>query len=68
MGQASLPGLVNAIGFRDAVLAQRDLITDRGTALRPATPNSMPENVDTLHEIRDSLHRIEHLLGKKIGS
>jgi putative membrane protein len=65
MGQASLPGIVNAVGFRDAVLAQRDLITDPGTVERQAAPPSMPEHVVTLLEIRDSLHRIEQLLEKK---
>jgi len=65
MGQAQLPGVVDAEQFRDAVLAQRDLVTEGGVA--PAItaadrPQAAPADADTLNEIRDSLGRIERLL------
>ncbi|MCP3919746.1 MAG: PH domain-containing protein [bacterium] len=65
MGQAQLPGVVDAEQFRDAVLAQRDLVTDSGAAPAIAAaerPQVASADADTLNEIRDSLGRIERLL------
>ncbi len=59
MGQAQLPGVVDAVGFRDAVLAQRDKVTERGPAPAVAPTTDEP---GTLVEIRESLQRIEGLL------
>ena len=57
-GSASLTGVVDALGFRDLVLRQRDGITHRGIE---ATPISIqPSSTETvLVEIRDILRRIE---------
>jgi len=66
MGNVSLPGVVDALGFRDAVLEQRDLVT-AGPAFATAAPVQAPVDADaaTLVEIRDALLRIEQLLGEQ---
>lgn len=63
MGQASLPGVVDAIGFRDKVLAQRDGIVfspgdSAPKALLEAQEGS-ESSLEVLKEIRDTLQRIE---------
>ena len=51
----ALVGIEDTVGFRDSVLAQRDLL-----ASNVATPSSAPHTDEsTLEEIRDTLHRIE---------
>ena len=65
MGQAALPGVVDAVGFRDAVLAQRDLVTSSPGA--PVAAKAGSEE-DTLVEIRDSLQRIEGLIDRHLSS
>jgi len=68
MGQAQLPGVMGAVEFRDAVLAQRDLVTDRGPASgAPAPAAAAAADDGTLHEIRDSLQRIERLLDERLS-
>ena len=66
---ATLSGVVGAPAFRDAVLNQRDLVVTTGvSAPRASSPSrSAPGEpaADVLVEIRDSLHRIEGLLGKR---
>jgi len=63
---ATLTGVIDAPAFRDAILNQRDLVA--GVALAPAAP--VPPTApavageEVLVEIRDSLHRIEGLLGR----
>jgi len=62
-GDAVLTGVIDAKGFRDAVLAQRDKL-EEGTASPVATTASEPasshdETVLLLREIRDTLARIE---------
>lgn len=65
MGHASLPGVVDALKFRDAVLEQRDLVS--GTAVvpsaAPAAATTVDDGVETsrdlLVEIRDILSRLE---------
>ena len=54
-----LHGLSNATEFRDAVLAQRDLVSAGGG---PAPKAAGPSTVEVLIEIRDSLARIEERL------
>ena len=74
MGQAHLPGVVEAEKFRDAVLAQRDRVTESGrgpVAGGEATPLASSvagagSDPDALNDIRDSLMRIEGLLTKHI--
>ena len=60
---ATLTGVIDAPGFRDAILDQRDLVV--GALLEPS--RKVPEGAgssdeEVLVEIRDSLHRIEKLL------
>jgi putative membrane protein len=75
-GQSSGPGghLVNMIGiadtdgFRDAVLAQRDLLQEGGSS-RATSPAPSPQPADAelttlAREIRDTLARIEQKLDK----
>ncbi len=62
MGNASLPGVVDALGFRDAVLSQRDIVTTGGRSAAPAPQPATEAEAGTLGEIRDSLQRIERLL------
>ena len=67
-----LSGVVNAPAFRDAVLNQRDLVVTTGVAAPVAVvaSASAPDgpSAGVLAEIRDSLHRIEGLLGKRADS
>jgi len=76
MGQAMLPGVVGAEGFRDRVLVQRDAVVLDGAgtsmALREAgqaTPSGTPAQTlgseAVLVEIRDTLGRIEQRLGER---
>jgi putative membrane protein len=51
----ALVGIEDTVGFRDSVLAQRDLLASN-TATQPSSP---PTDESTLEEIRDTLHRIE---------
>jgi len=66
-GSAHLFGLIDAAGFRDAVLDERDKLTGRdsedGVAARSERAPAAGEAV--LAEIRDSLHRIERLLEQR---
>ena len=64
MGQAFLPGVVDALEFRDAVMKQRDLVTTGQGPAAAAAPIAIDrgDEAETLHEIRDSLKRIEGLL------
>ena len=62
MGQAHLPGVVDALEFRDAVMHQRDLVTGQGRSVEPAAD---VERGSTLDEIRNSVLRIEALLEKR---
>ncbi|NRA98145.1 MAG: PH domain-containing protein [Planctomycetes bacterium] len=59
MGQAGLPGVVDALEFRDKVLEQRDLVA--GGAPAPASSS----NDGVLVDIRDTLQRIEKSLGER---
>ncbi len=63
---ATLTGVVDAPGFRDVILNQRDLVagvlTGAGTGDALLAGLTGDENV--LLEIRDSLHRIEGLLAR----
>lgn len=61
MGQAHLPGVVDALEFRDAVMRQRDLVTGS----REDGPEREGAEEGTLTEIRDALLRIEALLGRR---
>jgi putative membrane protein len=61
MGQAVLPGVVDALGFRDRVLDQRDAVA-RGIA--PIALTDVAED-GVLVEIRDTLKNIEsHLTSR----
>lgn len=66
MGQAQLPGVVDAIGFRDAVLKQRDLVVASGAPSPQAAPAAAPHDERSLTEIRDTLGRIEALLDQRL--
>lgn len=66
----NMVGIVDTIGFRKAVLAQRDRLHDRETGAGPRVappgpgPEGSQEQVELIREIRDSLVRIEtHLKG-----
>jgi putative membrane protein len=62
----ALIGIVDAKKFREAVLAQRDHVTEKPDAM-PAKGQdlqSSPES-ETLEEVRDSLLRIEALLASR---
>jgi putative membrane protein len=64
MGQVSLPGVVDAIAFRDAVLNQRDLVAGSGGTVTAAAPEAVA-SAPVLEEIRDTLGRIETLLSDR---
>jgi len=56
-------GIVNTMGFRDRVLAQRDLMSERlPSAMVEAASVSPDDGQKVLHDIRDSLRRIERIL------
>jgi hypothetical protein len=59
MGQVSLPGVVEALAFRDAVLNQRDRVVG---GVVPVSAAASPASEPVLGEIRDTLQRIETLL------
>ena len=65
-GMGRLTGVVDALAFRDAVLAQRDRVTGGGVSSEAsasgANAASSATSEATLGEIRDSLARIETLL------
>ena len=63
----ALTGIVDAKSFREAVLAQRDLVSGQ-IATHPSSvePPSGSSQAATLVEVRDSLLRIEQLLSKLI--
>ncbi len=61
MGQAMLPGVVEALEFRDKVLDQRDLVAGGAPSPAPTTPSEDGLLVD----IRDTLQRIEKSLGER---
>ena len=64
MPDASLAGLVDAVAFRDAVLDQRDALTEgRSQASPPSEPAPAADSA-LFTEIRDILLRIEDKLGK----
>jgi len=67
MGQGSLIGVVDAIGFRDKVLEQRDRAS--GVVSAPVAPlpasGSAASGQEVLEEIRDTLHKIEGHLAQK---
>ena len=68
MGQAQLPGVVDATKFRDAVLAQRDLVTSGGQVASPqAAPGAVTSDDSALADMRDSLQRIEALLERRFN-
>ena len=69
MGHAQLPGVVNATKFRDAVLAQRDLVTTSGPSAssQPAS-GALTSNEAALNEMRDSLKRIEGMLERRFSN
>ena len=67
MGNATLDGLVDALGFRDAVLQQRDRVTSAGLVAAPPPSSSQQAEEATLGEIRDSLQRIEKLLETRLS-
>ena len=56
----ALSGVVNPSEFRDAVLTQRGVVTQKGTAVQ----QEGSPTVELLTEIRDSLGRIENLLDR----
>ncbi len=64
-------GIVDAPGFREAVLAQRDKVADHADRDEPApsSPQSRPDEVEkdrtlaVLEDIRESLGRIENRSG-----
>lgn len=66
---ASVIGVIDARGFRDAVMRQKELLTE-GTASSVAPVDdgdsgvSSAESVELLREIRDSLRRLESRGGK----
>ena len=67
MGQASLPGVVDATGFRDLVLEQRDRaagVVPAAVAQQPAVGRGGADQ-QVLEEIRDTLHKIEGHLAQK---
>jgi putative membrane protein len=82
-GQSSGPGaLVNIVGvaqtdeFRDAVLQQRDRVTERDAVMEATTAPALPgiaagtdqALLTAVMEIRDTLRRIEVALRERVGS
>ncbi len=65
MGHAFLPGVVDALEFRDKVLDQRDLAVGGPTAFAAATVAQTPSDAAVLVEIRDTLQRIEIVLADR---
>lgn len=61
MGQAALPGVMDALEFRDQVLEQRDLVA--GGTLAPA--QTTPSEDGIMVDIHDTLLRIEKSLADR---
>ena len=68
----SMIGIVDASGFREAVLDQRDAVSEgRVRSTQPADHTSEAPSIDAaasaevLTDIRDSLHRVEKLLSQR---
>lgn len=61
MSDLSLIGIIDAAAFRNKVLDQRDLVTDN----KLSTQSEGTDSAQVLIEIRDSLRRIEEVIGKK---
>lgn len=61
-----LHGLIDADGFRDAVLSARDALLDGRRGALPPPPAAAPtdDTLAVLRDIRDSLARIEQQLGR----
>ncbi len=57
--EGNLIGVIDAEGFRNAVLAQRQRVIDAETRRAPAAADTAAPASDTLLEIRDILARIE---------
>ena len=54
----SLIGIKDTIGFRNQVLAQRDLLISGDAQAQAASPTALSDH-EVLSDIRDTLHRIE---------
>lgn len=68
MGQAYLPGVIDALAFRDAVLEQRDRVTSGTVKLGAPLEESAGEGqAEVLREIHASLGRIEALLERGLS-
>jgi putative membrane protein len=63
----SMTGIINTMEFRDRVLAHRDVMNERteskSTEMQTSTATGEGDRV--IHEIRDTLQRIERLLESK---
>jgi putative membrane protein len=64
VADATLTGVMDAIEFRDAVLDQRDQVTQTGGAAPPVVA-STGSSEDVLAEIRDSVRNIQKLLEQR---
>lgn len=62
--EGNLVGIIDAEGFRNAVLEQRQRVIDAETGQAPTTPAAPAPANDTLVEIRDILTRIESRLAR----
>jgi hypothetical protein len=63
MGQAQLPGVVDATRLRDALLAQPGLVTAGGAPVPAPTASAATElDAASLGQVRDTLQRIEVFL------
>lgn len=61
----TMVGIVDSRAFREAVLAQRDAVTDREAPAAGAAAVTAPAGEGVLVEIRDALLRIEGRLGER---
>lgn len=64
----SLTGIVQAEDFREAVLAQRDAMTDAGKGPERQEGGRAGDTSSELAELRDSVLRIERLLESRLGA
>ncbi len=62
--EGNLIGVIDAEGFRDAVLSQRQRVIEAETGQLPTVAVTSAPSQDTLVEIRDILARIESRLGR----
>ena len=62
--EGNLIGVIDAEGFRDAVLSQRQRVIEAETGQLPTVAVASAPSQDTLVEIRDILARIESRLGR----